>query len=147
VGQTVKFLARIEDVMIDLLFLSCWWLLFLLSSHVPVYLRTLWYGTLITLLVITGSVVGYCYYRDAYPEAMISDEVTVRVGPHETYGVCGVFKAKDKVVVCDSHDNWKQVQKIYSSHWYYALDTIRGWVPQESVVVVYPKHKNTTDIS
>lgn len=121
--------------MIDILFLLLWWLLFLVSSRISVYYKIFWYGIMIFFLVIIGAVVLHCYYRDAYPLGVIREDIVVRVGPDDTYGTCGIFKAKDKVVICDSRDAWKQVQKIDSSDWYYSVGGVRGWVLQEYVAI------------
>lgn len=113
--------------MIDILFLLLWWIFLLGLPAFCLYYKAFWYGIILFFLVAMGSIATHYYYRDAYPIGTIREDIMVRVGPHETYGTCGMFKANDKVVLCDMRDTWKQVQKIDCA--------VRGWIPQEYVTI------------
>lgn len=116
--------------MIDVLFLLSWWALWLFLPTCSPHYKACCYGIALLLLTATGSLSTYYYYRNAYPLGIIHKDGILRVGPHETYGTCGIAKEHDKIVVCDVHDAWKQVQKVGSD--------VRGWIPQDYITTDVP---------
>lgn len=115
---------RISPLLMQLLFLLCWYLLFFLII-VKRSLPLVWVYTavLIFFLMLFGYILVMQYTQYRYKKAVVVKKTALLVGPHEQYDVVKQVSMMHDVLIQDTQAGWYKV----------ATQDATGWVSADAL--------------
>lgn len=112
----------------QLLFLFCWYLLFLLAWRTTNkgFKFFITAGLLVIIITWLAGILYVVYSRQCYPRAVVKHETAVVAGPHVKYHQVGVVRVPDELTVLQQRTGWCKIMH----------ETTYGWVPQRALIMI-----------
>jgi len=116
-----RWAYRFPLLPLQLIFLFCWyalWVLFLMGTAKHPFLFYTALFSLTILLILMSIILGSSYYRHSYKKGVVVKEsVSLFAGPHEQYHPVGTVTLHDELRIHEQRTGWYKVARADQYGW------------------------------